>query len=148
MKLDRTLIIALVPPAVAVIVCMIYPYVVRGELTFTSRQPEFLTYVDKLSVFTLKDDLNPDETEIKDVFRHEWTLPMEGLYPVPDVKALEPITVSMIVQAGPQSYCIINGKKMRVRDKTDRFTLTSIEQDQVTISHKNGTRETLHVKVY
>lgn len=148
MKLDKTLIIALVPPLIAIVLCMAYPYLVRENITFASEQPDFLTYVDKLSVFTLKNDLEPSQAEIRDVFRHEWTLPMAGLYALPDTKTAEPLKLSMIVEAGSRSFCVINSRKMRINDKTDSFTLTSIGQDQVTITYNNGTRETLHVKVY
>jgi len=149
MKLDKNLIRIFMLPLIALIVCIAVPYVFRENKNITLEQPEFLTYVDKLSIFTLKDDSDLAAKDIRDVFRHEWTMPLDALYGNPPVKAkAEPVRVSMIVEAGSQSYCIINGKKMRLGDKTQSFQISSIGPDQVITTNKNGTRETLHVKVY
>jgi hypothetical protein len=149
MKLDKTLIPIFMLPVMAIILCIASPYVFRENKNISLEQPEFLTYVDKLSIFTLKADSDPVTDDIHDVFRHEWTLPMAALYGNPPVKSeAEPAKVSMIVEAGGQSYCIINGKKMHLGDKTESIQITSIGPDQVITTYKNGTRETLHVKVY
>jgi hypothetical protein len=149
MKLDKNLIRLFMLPLIALILCIAFPYVSRENKNITIEQPEFLTYIDKLSILTLKDESDLAAKDILDVFRHEWTMPMDALYGNPPVKALaEPVKVSMIVEAGGESYCIINGKKMRLGDKTDCFQISSIGPDQVITTYKNGTRETLHVKVY
>ena len=149
MKLDKNLILIFMLPLIALILCIAVPYVFRENKNITLEQPEFLTYVDKLSIFTLKDDSDLAAKDIRDVFRHEWTMPLDALYGNPPVKAeAEPVRVSMIVEAGSQSYCIINGKKMRLGDKTQSFQISSIGPEQVITTNKNGTRETLHVKVY
>ncbi|MGO9145498.1 MAG: hypothetical protein ACLQDF_03940 [Desulfomonilia bacterium] len=144
MKLDKTIVILFIPPIVAVILCVITPFLIRENKSFTPDQPEFLTYVDKLSIFTLKGDPDSSPKGIRDVFRHEWTSPPINLKD-PDPA---PITVSMIVEAGDNSYCIINGRKMHKGDKTDIFRVTSIGPDHVIITLKNGTREIHHVKAY
>ena len=149
MKLDKNLIWIFMLPLMALILCIASPYVFRENKNISLDQPEFLTYVDKLSIFTLKDDSDLAANDIRDVFRHEWTLPLDALYGNPPVKAeAEPVKVSMIVEAGGESYCIINGKKMRLGDKTESFRITSIGPDQVITTSKNGARETHHVKVY
>jgi hypothetical protein len=149
MKLDKNLLWIFMLPVLTVILCISYPHVFRQNKTISLEQPEFLTYVDKLSIFTLKADSDFAANDIKDVFRHEWTLPLNSLYETPPVTAVaDPVKVSMIVEAGRQSYCIINGKKMRLGDTTESFRITSIGPDQVITTYKNGTRETHHVKVY
>jgi hypothetical protein len=149
MKLNKNLILIFMLPVMALILCIASPYVFRENKNISIEQPEFLTYVDQLSIFTMKDDSHLETKDILDVFRHEWTLPMAALYGNQPVKTeAEPIKVSMLVEAGSQSYCIINGKKMRLGDKTQGFQITSIGPDQVITQNKNGTRETHHVKVY
>ena len=149
MKLDKTLISLFILPLIALTLCSASPYVFRESKNISLEQPEFLTHVDKLSILTLKADSDLAAKDIRDVFRHEWTMPLAALYGNPPVKAeAEPVKVSMIVEAGSQSYCVVNGKKMRLGDKTQSFQITSIGPDQVITTNKNGTRETLHVKVY
>jgi hypothetical protein len=149
MKLDKNLIWIFMLPVLALTLCIASPYVFRENKNISIEQPEFLTYVDKLSIFTLKADPDLAANDIRDVFRHEWTLPLAALYGNPPVIAVaEPVKVSMIVEAGGESYCIVNGKKMRLGDKTEGFLITSIGPDQVITTNKNGTRETHHVKVY
>ena len=149
MNLDRNIIWLFMLPVMTLILCMAFPYVFRENKTISLEQPEFLTYVDKLSIFTLKDDSDLAAKDIRDVFRHEWTLPLADLFGNLPVKAVvEPVRVSMIVEAGGESYCIINGKKMRPGDRTQSFQITSIGPDKVITTYKNGTRETHHVKVY
>ncbi|HVN71953.1 MAG TPA: hypothetical protein VMU10_08025 [Desulfomonilia bacterium] len=143
MKLDKTIVFLFIPPVIAVILCIMIPFIIRETKALTPEQPEFLTYVDQLTVFTLKGDPGSAPSGIRDVFRHEWTLPQPD--PLPDPV---PITVSMIVEAGDNSYCIINGRKMQRGDKTAGFSVTSIGSDQVTITSNNGTREIHHVKAY
>jgi hypothetical protein len=54
----------------------------------------------------------------------------------------------MIVDAGSDSFCIVNGKKMRIGENAGDFRVIAIGKDQVTITHHNGTRETHHVKAF
>ncbi len=145
MKLDKTLAMIFIPPLAAVILCVISPYLIREHKNYTPEQPEFLTYVDKLGVFTLGDDPDPPPKDIRDVFRHEWILPMAD--PRAQLTA-DPVNLTMIVEAGADSYCIINGRQMHLGDKTDNFRITSIGSNQVSITYNNGTREIHHVKVY
>lgn len=146
MKIDNTLVYIFIPPLIAVILCVLSPHLIATKKNFVMDQPEFLNYVDKLSVITLKDDTNPALYDIKDVFRHEWILPIGDILGGEAVH--EPVKVSMIVAAGLESYCIIDGRKMGLGARTDRYQITSIGQQDVTITYKNGTRETHHVKVY
>jgi hypothetical protein len=154
-KIDNRIIYLVISPLIAVILCAVSPYVLPKNTSFTPEQPEFLTYVDKLSVFTIKGEQDPPANNIKDVFRHEWTglIPnLDALTAIRNTGGVKPappsVSVSMIVDEGKNSYCIINGRKMHRRDKADNFRITSIGKDFVTIIYKNGTRETHHVKVY
>jgi hypothetical protein len=149
MKLDKNLLLIFMLPVMAIILCIASPYVFRENKNISLDQPEFLAYVDKLSIFTLKADSDLADNDIRDVFRHEWALPLASLLGDQGVKTIaDPVRVSMIVEAGSQSYCIINGKKMRLGEKTEGLQITSIGPDQVITTNKNGTRETHHVKVY
>ena len=145
MKFDKTLVMIFILPLAAVILCLIFPYFIREHKNYTPEQPEFLTYVDKLGVFTLKGDPDTSPKDIRDVFRHEWILPMTDPGAQP---AADPVNLTMIVDAGVDSYCIINGREMHLGDKTDNFRITSIGSNQVCITYHNGTREIHHVKVY
>ena len=141
MKFDKTLAIIFIPPLAAVILCVISPYLIREHKNYTPEQPEFLTYVDKLGVFTLSGDPDTSAKDIRDVFRHEWILP--AVDPPAD-----PVNLTMIVEAGADSYCIINGRQMHLGDRTGNFRITSIGSNQVCITYNNGTREIHHVKAY
>lgn len=144
MKVDKTLAYIFIPPLMAFTLCVISSYLIHENKNYSPPQPEFLTYVDQLGVFTLKGDDDPSSRDIKDVFRHEWTLPTTN----PMINQGTPIHVSMIVEGSANSYCIINGQKMYTGDKTNLFKVTSIGSDQVIITYQNGTREIHHVKVY
>lgn len=152
--MDRKVVALFVSPIIAVAVCTISSLVLPGTRDFHSEQPEFLAYVDQLSLFTIRDENDPVVNEARDVFRHEWTEPAlkkpltetvvhntGGVLP-------EPVSVSMIVGAGREAYCVINGRKMKPGDKTEKFKLSSIRSNSVSITYTNGTRETLNVKAY
>jgi len=153
-KVDRKVVALFVSPIIAVAVCTISSLVLPGTRNFHSEQPEFLAYVDQLSLFTIKDENGPVMDEVRDVFRHEW---IEPVLPAPMNETVvhntggvlpEPVTVSMIVGADRDAYCVINGRKMRPGDKTEKFKLSSIGSNSVSITRTNGTRETLNVKAY
>jgi hypothetical protein len=158
MKIDNRILFLLIPPVVALVLCSLSSFVLPKDSGFTPEQPEFLTYFDALSVFNEKNKEERPLAGVKDIFRHEWIgLPeMEALpaqYSSQGImKPLSPlpreVEVTMIVSAGNDSYCLINDRKMRLGDKTDNFKVTSIQKDQVTITYKNGNRETHHVKLY
>jgi hypothetical protein len=146
MKIDKEMVMIFLPVLTALILCAMAPYLMREDKGFTPEQPEFLAYVDKLGMITVKEDAGPAPADIKDVFRHEWTMPGFGLPEQGGGAA--PLVVSMVVEAGEDGFCIINGRKMHIGDKTDRFRVTSIGSDSVTLLYQNGTREIRHVKVY
>ncbi len=114
-------------------------------------QPEFLSSIDQLSLFTMEDHQDNPAGGTRDVFRHEWILDSGDLSPFPDPEntpVSPPVQVTMIVDSGSGAYCIINGKKMRPGDKTDSFRVTSIGKDHVILTYNNGTRENHNVKAY
>jgi hypothetical protein len=148
MKFDKTLVMIFIPPLAAVILCVISPYLIREHKNYTPEQPEFLTYVDKLGLFTLKGDPDTSPKDIRDVFRREWILPVANPLGNPGGSAADPVNLTMIVEAGVDSYCIMNGREMHLGEKTDNFQITSIGSNQVCITYHNGTREIHHVKVY
>lgn len=151
MKVDRTIVMLFIPPVAGLVICLLAATVLPSSRPYTPEHPEFLTTIDQLSLFTLKGSADPEVKGIRDVFRHEWTMPvLPGIHGITSPADAVPasIQVSMIVEAGEYSYCIVNGKKMRLGDRTDRFRVTSIGDSQVVITLKNGTREILHVKAY
>jgi hypothetical protein len=151
--IERKVVSLFIPPIIAIVLCTISSLVLPDSRNFSPEQPEFLAYVDQLSVFTVKGEKDIPASHIRDVFRHEWTglLPnLDGYTAIMNTGGVNPapISVTMIVGSGRAGYCIINGRKMRIGDKTDSFKLTSIKSHSVTVKYKNGTRETYHVKIY
>ena len=151
--IEKRVVSLFIPPIIAIVLCTISSLVLPDSRNFSPEQPEFLAYVDQLSVFTIKGEKDIPASHIRDVFRHEWTglLPnLEGYAAIRNTGGVNPapILVTMIVGSGKAGYCIINGRKMRIGDKTDSFRLTSIKSHSVTVKYKNGTRETYNVKIY
>jgi len=151
--IEKRVVSLFIPPIIAIVLCTISSLVLPDCRNFSPEQPEFLAYVDQLSVFTIKGEKDIPASHIRDVFRHEWTglLPnLEGYAAIRNTGGVNPapILVTMIVGSGKAGYCIINGRKMRIGDKTDSFRLTSIKSHSVTVKYKNGTRETYNVKIY
>ena len=151
--IEKRVVSLFIPPIIAIVLCTISSLVLPDSRNFSPEQPEFLAYVDQLSVFTIKGEKDIPARHIRDVFRHEWTglLPnLEGYAAIRNTGGVNPapISVTMIVGSGRAGYCIINGRKMRIGDKTDSFRLTSIKSHSVTVKYKNGTRETYNVKIY
>jgi len=151
--IEKRVVSLFIPPIIAIVLCTISSLVLPDCRNFSPEQPEFLAYVDQLSVFTIKGEKDIPASHIRDVFRHEWTglLPnLEGYAAIRNTGGVNPapILVTMIVGSGRAGYCIINGRKMRIGDKTDSFRLTSIKSHSVTVKYKNGTRETYNVKIY
>jgi len=158
MKIDNRILLLIILPVSALVLCSLSSFVLPRDSGFTPEQPEFLTYVDALSVFNETSRQEQPPSGVRDIFRHEW-IGMPEVQALPAlyssgglIKPLKPlpqeVTVSMIVSSGNDSYCIINDKKMRLGDRADNFKVTSIQKDQVTITYQNGTRETHHVKLY
>ncbi len=150
MKVDTKLIILVLIPVAGVILCMGSSLLVRGPAPYSPSQPEFLGVIDQLSLFTLTGEEGTGAATMKDVFRHEWTASS-----LPDfadtentVQVRPAVRVTMIVDAGKDSFCIVNGKKMRIGESAGDFRVIAIEKDQVTITYHNGTRETHHVKAF
>jgi hypothetical protein len=151
--IERRVVSLFIPPIIAIVLCTISSLVLPDSRNFSPEQPEFLAYVDQLSVFTIKGEKDIPASHIRDVFRHEWTgfLPnLDGFAAIRNTGGVNPasMSVTMIVGSGKDGYCIINGRKMRIGDKTDSFRLTSIKSHSVTVKYKNGTRETYNVKIY
>jgi hypothetical protein len=151
--IERKVVSLFIPPIIAIVLCTISSLVLPDSRNFSPEQPEFLAYVDQLSVFTIKGEKEIPVNQIRDVFRHEWTgvLPnLDGCAAIRNTGGVNPapVSVTMIVGSGRAGYCIINGRKMRIGDKTGSFRLTSIKSHSVTVKYKNGTRETYNVKIY
>jgi hypothetical protein len=151
MKIDGKIPVLFIPALLAVFLCLGSSLVLSDNSRYDPVQPKFLSLIDQLSLFTMEGYQNPQVMGIKDVFRHEWTMTSDDLsqYSVPQAppEALS-ISVTMIVEAGRDSFCILNGKRMNPGEKTDSFRVTSIGKDHVTITYNNGNREIHHVKAY
>lgn len=151
MNFDRRIALLFIPHAIAIAACAAIFAFLPDRTMHQEGPPEFLAAVDKLHQFTLDPATTDSPVPVKDAFRHEWTVDPSGYAPAADTGASTSpsgITVSMIVDAGSESYCIINGIKMHTGDKGTSFTVGPIEKDRVTIIHSNGTREIYHVKAY
>ncbi|HOS96407.1 MAG TPA: hypothetical protein PLR71_13330 [Deltaproteobacteria bacterium] len=150
MKVDTKLIILVLIPVAGIFLCMASSLLVRGPVPYSPSQPEFLGVVDQLSLFTLTGDEGTGAANMRDVFRHEWTA--TSLPAIPDTEHTAQVRpaprVTMVVDAGRDSFCIVNGKKMRVGESAGDFRVVAIGKDQVTITYHNGTRETHHVKAF
>lgn len=148
MKIDRKIPVLFVPPILAAVVCLASSLILPHNSGYNAVQPEFLSSIDQLSLFTMEEHQDTPVRGIKDVFRHEWTLASAELAPYPDPPEVPPVRVTMIADSGLGKFCIINGKKMRPGDTTDSFRVTSIGKDHVILTYKNGTRENHDVKAY
>ncbi len=135
MGIDRKILLLFALPCIGALLGMLAYMAVPTETNFVPDRPEFLTYVDQLTLYTSHVRENDNSEPLQDVFLH-------------NTPGEEPVTVSMIVKNGSRSYVIIDGRKMNVGDTTEAFTLMSIDRNSVTVAYQNGTRETLHVKGY
>ena len=154
MKIDRRIVILFLPPLVACLICALAAVIIPRPVPRAPSRPDFLNTIDHLSMVTTQPPRHTPLTLVRDVFRHEWKVPEDAMAtPEPAVAVtpqpmMEPVRVSMIVQDGEQSFCIVDGRKMRIGDTTERFRVLSIARDRVTIQYNDGTRETYHVKPY
>ncbi|HPI91580.1 MAG TPA: hypothetical protein PLT09_00905 [Deltaproteobacteria bacterium] len=151
MRIDVKLAVLFIFPIMACIFCFASAFLLPNTARYSPAHPEFLSTIDQLSLFTMEGSEDVPAGGIRDVFRHEWTLSSSNLTPYPDTQALpisQPPRVTMIMEGGLGSFCIINGKKMYLGDRTDTFRVTALGKDSVTITYQNGTRETHHVKAY
>jgi len=135
MKIDKSMITLFASPVIAIGVCIAIYVLVPQRTDFEIEQPEFLNYVDQLSLYSSHIDETRPDPYIKDVF-HKHAL------------ETEPVVVSLIVKSPNRSYSIINGKKMAVGDRSCSFRLSAIHKDSITITYANGSKETFHVKPY
>jgi len=135
MKIDRKTLSLLTIPLLCVFLCMLAHMTLPDQKNFIPDRPEFLTYVDQLSIYSQSVKKGDIPYTLRDVFHHE-TIEQS------------PITVSMIVKNGSKGYSIINGKRMEPGDTADLFKLVSIDKTSVIIEYNNGAKETVHVKTY
>lgn len=151
MNFDRKVPLLFTPPVLAAVACLAFSLALPDDVTYRPAQPEFLTSIDRLSLFTMADDRDDPAGNMRDVFRHEWMVAPKDPSPPAEPEGKRdtpPVKVTMIVDSGDESFCIVNGRKMRTGDRADGFSVTSIGKDHVIITHKNGTRENHHVKAY
>jgi len=154
MKIDRRMVILFLPPLAACLICVLASALIPRPVLRAPARPDFLNTIDHLSMVTTQPPRNTTVTLVKDVFRHEWKVPEDAIaapepaVDVPIQPMTEPVRVTMIVQDDEQSFCIVDGRKMRTGDATERFRVLSIARDHVIIQYNNGTRETYHVKPY
>lgn len=152
MKIDNRLLVLFAPHAAALAAVAAVLFLMPAEAPYRVERPEILTFIDQLHSVTLTERQPEGRSGVKDVFRHEWTVwghvPGEGMQARGNPTEKESVEVSLVVDEGPDGYCIINGKRMETGHKADGFTVESIQKDKVTIVRTNGTRETYHVKPY
>ncbi len=145
MKIDAGVLALFASPLIALLTCIIMLLFLSGHTPYVPDRPEFLTYIDRLG-FSSQESTPPDAAgSIKNVFS-AYSPDEEDVSQGPDT--LPPVFVSMIVENGTKSFCVIDGRKIQVGDETGAFTLKAIEKDAVTIRYTNGVEETIHVKVY
>ena len=135
MKIDRLILSLFVFPFISVLLCIAVYILIPEETIYHPAKPDFLRYADQLSLYSENIELVSGDNRIRDIFHRE---------------AIDQATpeVSMIVTNGPHSYSIIDNKKMKIGDKTDLFTLLSIDKNSVEVAYNNGTKERVHVKTY
>lgn len=145
MKIDTGILALLAFPLIALLAGIIVLLLTSGHTPYVPDRPEFLSYIDRLG-FSSQESTSPGAAgSIRNVFSPN----------IPDEEngsqrpeTLIPVFVSMIVENGTKSFCVMNGRKMQVGDRTDAFILKAIEKDAITIRYMSGIEETIHVKVY
>ena len=135
MEIDKKVLSLLGLPVVAGLMCFMVYMVIPTQTDFTPDKPEFLTYVDQLNLYSQNLQGSDTHVPIRDVFHRNG-------------RKDNPIIVSMIIKNGSGSYCIVNGEKMRIGDKTNAFQLVSINKNSITVAYNNGAEETVHVNIY
>ncbi|HDP24455.1 MAG TPA: hypothetical protein ENN34_03330 [Deltaproteobacteria bacterium] len=131
----RNIVYLFVSPVIAVLLCISSTLVLTDEGAYSMKQPDFLSYVDQLSLFTVGKEIEPEFLHIRDVF-------------VKTTPSARNITVSLIVESPAGSFCIINGQRLSLGESGDGFILTSFDRDSVSLSFPDGTKETFYVTAY
>ena len=145
MKADAGILALFACPLVAALMGMLLFLFLSGHTSYVPDRPEFLSYIDRLG-FSPEEGARTDTAgSIRNVFSPCSTGEEDGSQ-APENPA--PVLVSMVVENGGKSFCVIDGRKMQVGDETGAFTLKVIEKDAVTIRYTSGVEETIHVKVY
>ncbi|MGC9323978.1 MAG: hypothetical protein ACP5G0_04430 [Desulfomonilia bacterium] len=132
---QKRILILFASPLIAILLCVSSSLVLTDDRNVTLEQPEFLSYVDQLSLFTVEKEHSPELVHIRDVFIKSAPEPRN-------------ISVNLIVESNSGTYCIINGEKLRVGQSGDGFELSSIDRHSVTLTFPDGSKETINVKVY
>ncbi len=151
MRFDPRIAALFAPHAIALLACAAAFTLMQAHAQTRVNTPQFLSAVDQLHVFVPGPEQDGAAEPARDVFRHEWTVDSSLAPPLPGVAARSgkrSPKVSMVVEAGSSSYCVINGRRMQRGDRGDGFTVADIGRDSVTVIHSNGSREIYHVKAY
>lgn len=152
MKLDPKIMALLATPFIALLACVIMSFVLPDPKPFAPARPDFLNYIDQLSVSSENYQKSTFAEGIRNVFSHEKPVDDVPAEVIGDtiVQPIEhpPVSVSMLVAGSVNSFSVINGKKMRVGERSGSFTLTAIRKNSVTVRHLDGIEETIHVKAY
>ncbi len=145
MKIDTGILALFASPLIALLAGIVMLLFTSGHTPYVPDRPEFLAYIDQLG-FSSQESTPPGSAEsIRNVFSPG--IPgEENSSQRPETIA--PVFVSMIVENGTKSFCVINGKKMQVGDNTGTFVVKAIKKDAITIRYRSGIEETIHVKVY
>jgi len=144
-KIDTGILALFASPLIALLAGIVMLLFTSGHTPYVPDRPEFLAYIDQLG-FSSQESTPPGSAEsIRNVFSPG--IPgEENSSQRPETIA--PVFVSMIVENGTKSFCVINGKKMQVGDNTGTFVVKAIKKDAITIRYRSGIEETIHVKVY
>lgn len=143
--MDAGVLALFASPLIAALTGILMLLLISGHAPYVPDRPEFLSYIDRLG-FSSQESTPPDEAgSIKNVFSACSPDEEDGSQ---NQENLAPAFVSMIVENSAKSFCVIDGRKMRVGDETGAFTLKAIEKGAVTIRYRSGVEETVHVKVY
>ncbi|HPD21835.1 MAG: hypothetical protein ACOX3E_15170 [Desulfomonilia bacterium] len=145
MKIDTGILALFASPLIALLAGIVMLLFTSGHTPYVPDRPEFLAYIDQLG-FSSQESTPPGSAEsIRNVFSPG--IPGEE-NSSQGPEAIAPVFVSMIVENGTKSFCVINGKKMQVGDNTGTFVVKAIKKDAITIRYRSGIEETIHVKVY
>jgi hypothetical protein len=164
MKPEMKIVALFVFPILAVFACAAVSFSLPVKRPYTPERPEFLGYIDRLGVSAEATGQSSVFDRIRNVFTYDVPEKKDApdQAPAAPPAALNddaaenqdktpshvPVWVSMVVEGGDNSFSVINGQKMRIGERGDSFTLTSIHKGSVTIRHTDGTEEIIHVKAF
>lgn len=156
MKPDARIFILFSFPFIAIISIAIINATFPEQRSYVQDRPQFLNAVDQLSISSGEAGQAFSPDEIRDVFSfHGPSEARPEKVLVEDVDDLieapvthTPVTVSMILNNGSESFSVIDGQKMRVGEGNSAFTLKSIRDNFVTVRYSDGIEETINVKAY